>query len=329
MPHLADTEAAAVELTLVDQGREHALVDVPPGTAALSAAARASLAFEVIHRTVSVIGEENGWPAGALDRVRERCIAEDLQFSWAGPWKTSRNRKLKARAVFRLHPDGYGRAMVDVESIDAASVKVSPTAYLAFSTAEGFARSAGTLRWAADSSSLSFTPWSGVFGQELDTHTIGIGELVDGISFLDTAHNYFAYSPTPHTVQVTRERLDLPEIVIVGGGPTNLVSDEYEFALNEYLNRLNDAWTPWWEQVDAGRLQVIYRFREGKAKVTLRRTNRKVSAFIQRPPGFEVQSGGDPRMSAWRDVDALAEKLRSTFKEPPAPKQWSEPPQPR
>lgn len=46
--------------------------------------------------------------------AREHALAKDLEFRWEGPWKRSPDRKHRARVVFRVDDDGWGRARIEV-----------------------------------------------------------------------------------------------------------------------------------------------------------------------------------------------------------------------
>ena len=74
--------------------------------------------------------------------------ARQLEFVWTTPWKASPDRHHEARATFSLADDGFGRAVVEVRERrdDGGKVARSQTAR-AYSTVEGFKRSAKTLRW--------------------------------------------------------------------------------------------------------------------------------------------------------------------------------------
>jgi hypothetical protein len=140
---------------------EHAAVYLPTGIAELVPSQRALLALDVVHATVLRLAEARGWDKTRFQAVRQHVLNRALEYKWASGWKSSPDRRHRARACYRLLDDGYGRASIEVQRRDdEATVAVSAEA-LAFSTSQGFVRSARTLRWDG-SSAVQVIPYSGL-----------------------------------------------------------------------------------------------------------------------------------------------------------------------
>ncbi|GAA1240837.1 hypothetical protein [Oryzihumus leptocrescens] len=104
-------------------------------------------------------------PLAPLEALRAQVAEQGLRLWWASAWKLSPNRRHKAPGVYRIAPDGYGRVQLEVWAATGRDEVVARTEpAVAFSTLQGVARSAATLRWDG-SERVSLVPWSGLFGQ--------------------------------------------------------------------------------------------------------------------------------------------------------------------
>ncbi len=143
-----------------DYGR----VTLPRGVAALAGRARAQLVLEVVHGAMLRLAEARGWPILDLEAARAHVEHHGARFVWTGPAKSSSDRRHTARPVYRLMDDGYGRVVLEVRRrADEVLVARSEEA-LAFSTLEGFQRSARTMRW-RDKEAVELVPYCGLLSQ--------------------------------------------------------------------------------------------------------------------------------------------------------------------
>ena len=143
-----------------DYGR----VTLPRGVAALEAGARAQLVLEVVHGAMLRLAEARGWPISDLEAARAHVEHHEARFVWTGAATSSPDRRHTARPVYRLMDDGYGRVVLEVRRrADEVLVARSEEA-LAFSTLEGFQRSARTMRW-RDKNTVELVPYCGLLSQ--------------------------------------------------------------------------------------------------------------------------------------------------------------------
>ena len=138
---------------------ESAGVRLPSGVARLPASERQLLVLEIVHGAVLRLAEARGWDLELLGDVRSHVLEADFEFRWDGPWKTSPDRRHRARARYRLPDSGYGRAWIEVTTRNGDPVVESASA-LAFNTSDSFRRSAATLRWDG-SSAVQLIPYNG------------------------------------------------------------------------------------------------------------------------------------------------------------------------
>jgi hypothetical protein len=142
------------------QGFESAGASLPTGIAALPPLERRHLVLDVVHGAVLRLAKARGWDSRKLDAARRHVLDSDFEFRWDGPWKSSPDRRHRARARYRLTDIGYGRAQVEIVDNQGAPVAESADA-LAFSTRDGFKRSARTLRWDG-SGAVQLIPYVGL-----------------------------------------------------------------------------------------------------------------------------------------------------------------------
>lgn len=100
-----------------------------------------------------------------------------MRFIWESKWKASPDRRHQARGVFWINDDGHGLVQLEIRQTQS-HILARTAPVLAFMTAEGFKRSAATLRWQS-TATVTVVPWAGLFGDyaglvELNT-AAGIG----------------------------------------------------------------------------------------------------------------------------------------------------------
>jgi hypothetical protein len=147
-----------------DMPGETAWCEMPPGMELWTPRTRAQLALEVVDAVMLRLGKLRDWDVDALISARKHVVDSNYEFIYTGPWKSSPDRRHRARLVFRLEDDGYGRVVVDFATKDLEPRGTIGPA-LAYSTLEGFKRSTRTMHWDSNST-LVFAPWVTPFWDE-------------------------------------------------------------------------------------------------------------------------------------------------------------------
>lgn len=95
--------------------REHvAHAFVPPQMIEMAPQARARLVLEVVDSAMRCIGARRGWPAPALEQVRQHALSHDLEFEMKGPWTLNPDRDRRVRLVARIADDGWSDLSFEV-----------------------------------------------------------------------------------------------------------------------------------------------------------------------------------------------------------------------
>lgn len=148
-----DDETVSVHMSS-PSGENGVRVDIPPTVATLAAQDRARLVLDVVDLTMRTIGDFLGWPQDVLDRARQHTIDHGLSFSMAGPWKTDRSRKRRARPVARISDDGWSELCFEiVDARDDTHLGYTSTVVSALNALPVFKRDAREFRW-ADASTI-------------------------------------------------------------------------------------------------------------------------------------------------------------------------------
>lgn len=98
---------------------ESANIAVPDRFATWAEEDQLRACLEVIHQGLLGLGRARGWPLApleALEALRDQVAEQGLRLWWASAWKLSPNRRHKARGVYRISPDGYGRVQLEVRA---------------------------------------------------------------------------------------------------------------------------------------------------------------------------------------------------------------------
>jgi hypothetical protein len=74
----------------------------------------AQMLLEAVHGLVSRLAVARGWDPTVLEGCRQQALDNGLEYRWISDPKASPNRRHRARAIFRLPPDGYGRVRLEV-----------------------------------------------------------------------------------------------------------------------------------------------------------------------------------------------------------------------
>lgn len=165
-PHLASAESSDVELVVFTDWlgtSEGARVDLPASVDALDGYGRALLALEITHQACLALGGVLGWPTEPFEQARATLLAEGLAPVWHGPWKSSPDRRLRARVAQRINDDGVADVWVELADRDG------PLGRGPFAPGEGdlaaFGRAIKALRWKGSST------------VERAGHSVAIGNL--------------------------------------------------------------------------------------------------------------------------------------------------------
>ena len=128
----------------------------------LTPTALSLLALRVIDAAMRHLAPYRGWEIVELGRCYSKVVSRDFKFETCGPWKSSPDRRWRARTRYQLlSGTGFGTCRIELEDTNRAHIPVvvgTPTP--AFCSSEGFARSAKTLRWTS-SSQVTVIPFCG------------------------------------------------------------------------------------------------------------------------------------------------------------------------
>lgn len=327
------TQVAVVVSTDRSGSFESAQVGLPSGVARLPAGERQRLVLEVAHGSVLRLARARGWDPEQLEAARRHVVDRDFDFRWDGPWKTSPDRRHRARARYRLPDSGYGRAWVELATSEGDVVVESADA-LAFNASAGFRQSARTLRWEG-SSAVQLIPYHGLLPAavhglvRLERGETGWASFVDdGMNAGTLAAELGANPPAegsgkrpPVTLRAggAHEPESPARIRILGGGPTNDVPDAYLDHLRDLLHTFaGPEGQEWWLEAGIKELSVRYDLDEPKPQIRLRLHRDILSAYIKRDgPGLTYVP--DPGPIATRDVEKLVATVRKRTGRGPHP----------
>lgn len=330
--HPVDGEVLVEVFTDRAMGFELARVSLPTGLAALAPEARAAVVLEVVHGATVRLGAARGWDGAVLQAAHRHVLDQGLRFVWAGPWKSSPDRRHRARPVYRLEDDGFGRVALHVQRrSDGVTVAVSGEG-LAFSTSEGFVRSARTLRWAGNAA-VQVVPFCGLGGEQqgllrldLPFPAAGTEPALAPVTEVEGAAAGSAVRRAPQAFRVvvqargTDAAESTPEIMVLGTGPMYGLARVYGKALDTLLERLDSrpwhpeapAWLAWWSAADVDLLEVMFSEEATEPKVRTRRADNKLAVWIYRPIET-IADAPDQALLARQDVvDMLAAVRRRT-----------------
>jgi hypothetical protein len=156
-----NARAQTIEATVSEGGWIGGALYVPKRFAELNLSARVGVIEMTVAAILREIGNRSGWPQETATEVVSEIAAAGFAFEWTSDWKSSRNRRRRVRAVYRLTPHaGYGQCSLELEDRERGTF-YSP-AFEAFSTLEGFRRSAKTLRW-LNADEVRFLPYGQPF----------------------------------------------------------------------------------------------------------------------------------------------------------------------
>ncbi|HMM96241.1 hypothetical protein [Phycicoccus sp.] len=90
-------------------GFDVANVSVPDQFLELDAGDRALVALDVLTATLTEFARHRSWDPVAVESLTDHALAHHLQYVWTGSWKSSPDRRRRARFVGVIEDDGVGR----------------------------------------------------------------------------------------------------------------------------------------------------------------------------------------------------------------------------
>jgi hypothetical protein len=304
----------------VFEGFEQAAVRVGAGFAALDHDEQRRIVLDAVHAAARGMAQFRGLDLAAFEQARAAVVEADYTFTWTSDWKASPGRRWRARCSFRTSADGFGRLALHVATPDG-SVSATSSEQVAWTTVEGFARAAKTLRWVGPDR-VEVVPCIDWLGHRTGTFAVGIELLPTGLQLAELAlpgipggplasDQSAVTSPSPSAgLPVPPVSLIVPdtnarEIHTVGGGPTNYVPDLYWRTLHSLFDQLRSSeWHEWWAPADLAKLEVWWRAAEdGPERLFVRRSKNKVIARIERTS--EGLRDADPVQAARDDLAGL------------------------
>jgi hypothetical protein len=299
-PDLEDVRAT-VHVDKVWEGFEMGFVQVPTVFAARTPRVRALMLLEAVHGMVCRLGEARGWDAAALETCRQHVLDSDLEYRWSSAPKTSPDRRHEARAVFRLLPDGHGRARLEVVRRDDGAVVCSSGEALAMGTSPGFRRAARSLRWEGKDV-VSMVPWDWVpamRGGRVSLRRAGehwVGRVEEHTAGLPVPQGDPSSAALPVHVEGRGASAveQPPTMVFVGGGPVQTPQiRRFHDAFSAEMRRFTaPAGQAWWQDAGVRLLELQVLYERESPRVRGRRSDHTLRIFVDRP-GSTLPTG-DP-----------------------------------
>lgn len=320
----AEEVVLAVNTKPVREGFEMARVEVPTGVADLTPLQRAVLVVEVVDEVLSRLAAARGWPRDDLRILRTYVLDRGLRFSWSSRPKASPNRRHQVQASYTMGDDGLGRGRVRLIDASGGVVGESPT-FTAYSTIEGWKRSASSIRWQG-SGAVSLAGYSDRFGlfedrldytlEELSLHPSHVGAP----SALPPA---FLAGRPPRSVGIRPAEAPRPRVFMSGAGPTNDVNPKYLGTVMAMFEQVPDEVDRWWAASGFVELCVRYHFDEPAVHTLLRAFGTDMTVTIKRPtPDPEAEA--DPVGTAHRELNAVLGAVQTRLSLPTVP-HWPRP----
>lgn len=138
------------------EGFDVANVLVPKSFLELHDEDRALVVLDVLTATLTELARHRSWDPAAVASLRDHALARSLHYVWNGPWKSSPDRRRRARFVGIIEADGVGRLTLEVET-PASGELSSWGPYLSGCSPERFADVAKNARWTS-STTIRFDP---------------------------------------------------------------------------------------------------------------------------------------------------------------------------
>lgn len=290
----------------VDPSDDFGRATIPTAALEFDSARRAALILAIIDGGLKRLATSRGWDPNRLDEARRAVVDHDFGFAWDGPWKSSRDRRLRGRLRFVLEDDGFGTAYVELEDL-TQGVTLRSVGVRSFSTVEGFWRSAKTFRWVAPTA-VEAEPFVGLFHQSNGARTWHLHEM----EVVDSATGW----PPPSAVDVSA--VSGLAITVVGNGRTaadqphriyggwfsfvNGVPEIYLQTFELLLGQIDEQpdWVEWWARSPVPLLEINGVSHSAREGLAVRVYDGHVNATLRRPlatildgPAGAAQARGD------------------------------------
>jgi hypothetical protein len=119
---------------------------VPAGVAEMPADARALLVLDVLVSVLEQLGDAHDWDPAALAALRDGVLQRGLAHRWTGSWKSSPDRRRRARVAALVRDDGRGQIWVETAYADGEDLRGTASADTR-ADLEDFRRYAQLLHW--------------------------------------------------------------------------------------------------------------------------------------------------------------------------------------
>jgi hypothetical protein len=199
------------------EGFERGHVALPAGFAGWPLERQQITVLDVVHDVMVTMAAARGIDnADRLERARHHVLKHQYTFSWISPWRSAPRGRgkgphrvpLSARVRYRLEPNGFGVAMLEVgRTVGADEVEVIAVSreHPTWTTDKSFKRSARTLRWSGPSY-VSVVPYVTAWGQIGPTVSLALSESSDESESLEFVEGLGADSPVPRRTVQDRAR---------------------------------------------------------------------------------------------------------------------------
>lgn len=298
-------------------GVEGANIEVPSVVADLPPLVRARLVLDVVDLVLRQLAPVRSWPLAAVDALRQEVLDTGLGFWWMGREVSSPDRRRSARTHFSVSDDGFGRVRVQIREKSSETLVGASAPLLAYSTIEGFRRTAKSLHW-DDRDHLSLVHFSDVFGFDQRSITIDIGRDLQPVPAVHAQIHPHRHQPATVTPRVVLAPPPQPCIRGGSGGPMNDVPPLYQAATQWMFGHIPPALTAWWAKTGLLELSVFYDFWGSKPSARLYRRGDNLEATLRRPMP-DPATTADPIGTAYQDVLTVLAAVRRRFKLPPHP----------
>jgi hypothetical protein len=290
-PSLADVRGR-VQVDPVRGGFEMGHLSVPTDFTLRTPQLRARMLLEAVHGLVSRLAVARGWDPTVLEGCRQHALDNGLEYRWISDPKASPNRRYRARAIFRLPPDGYGRVRLEVLRPEDGTVVGSSEEALAFCTSPGFRRAARSMRWHGNDT-VSMVPYDFVPAIRGGRVTLRrAGEEWSG-----DVEEYMTVRPVPDGDSALRSlRVHVegrgatapeqrPRIGFIGGGPieTRRIARFHDAFTAEMSRFAAPAGQEWWQDAGVRMLEVEIVYGGDQARVRSRHGEHRLRVFVDRP----------------------------------------------
>lgn len=300
---------------------------VPTGIADLDPAVTALLALDAVHAAMTQLGRLRGWGQSPLDAARQHALDRGLIFRTATPWKTSPDRRHRARAVRQIGIGyrGHCQMWIEVErTADGQLVQVSPQLFVLRGLHIGL--DPRCLRWNS-ANVVQLGSVDPLYPNR--TITLALGPPGYAVA---TNSPFRSAPPTPPIARsrpaVLLDPVHQVEIQPVLVFDSDVVPGAYRTHLRDLFEIIKGPeWISWWSAAGRDRLTISWGFgsprpgfmmtKKGPFGYGLWRPKNEIYVRVWRQDTSTQDA--DPASLANRDLKALMETIRRRLKLPSHP----------